>query len=195
METPSATARNVRAICELEERALAQRTVSDRIGDTIATQAGRMWFIVFHIVWFAVWLAWNINPHGKHTFDPYPFALMTMIVSLESIFLSLFILMSQNRTGLQADQRNHLELQINLLSEDENTKMLQMLHALCEHHKLNIANDPEIHAMTKRTPGCVIGAAGKPSRSGVMRVGCRGARRGRSRLFGMQTIPRRPYDD
>jgi uncharacterized membrane protein len=74
-----------------------------------------MWFIVFHIVWFAVWLAWNINPHGKHTFDPYPFALMTMIVSLESIFLSLFILMSQNRTGLQADQRNHLELQINLL--------------------------------------------------------------------------------
>jgi uncharacterized membrane protein len=151
METPSATARNVRAICELEERALARRTVSDRIGDTIATQAGRMWFIVFHIVWFAVWLAWNINPHGKHTFDPYPFALMTMIVSLESIFLSLFILMSQNRTGLQADQRNHLELQINLLSEDENTKMLQMLRALCEHHKLNIANDPEIHAMTKRT--------------------------------------------
>ena len=195
METPSATARNVRAICELEERALARRTVSDRIGDTIATQAGRMWFIVFHIVWFAVWLAWNINPHGKHTFDPYPFALMTMIVSLESMFLSLFILMSQNRTGLQADQRNHLELQINLLSEDENTKMLQMLHALCEHHKLNIANDPEIHAMTKRTPGCVIGAAGEPSRSGVMRVGCRGARRGRSRLFGMQTIPRRPYDD
>jgi uncharacterized membrane protein len=88
---------------------------------------------------------------GKHTFDPYPFAPMTMIVSLESMFLSLFILMSQNRTGLQADQRNHLELQINLLSEDENTKMLQMLRALCEHHKLNIANDPEIHAMTKRT--------------------------------------------
>ena len=151
METPSATARNVRAICELEGKALARRTISDRIGDVIATQAGRMWFIVFHIIWFAIWLVWNINPHGKHTFDPFPFALMTMIVSLESIFLSLFILMSQNRTGLQADQRNHLELQINLLSEDENTKMLQMLRALCEYHKLAIANDPEIHAMTKRT--------------------------------------------
>ncbi len=154
METPSATARNVRAICELEERALARRTVSDRIGDTIATQAGRMWFIVFHIVWFAVWLAWNTSSccTAAATFDPVsPFALMTMIVSLESIFLSLFILMSQNRTGLQADQRNHLELQINLLSEDENTKMLQMLRALCEYHKLAIANDPEIHAMTKRT--------------------------------------------
>jgi uncharacterized membrane protein len=59
--------------------------------------------------------------------------------------------MSQNRSNIQADQRNHLELQINLLSEDGNTKMLQMLRALCEHHKLKIANDPEIHAMTKRT--------------------------------------------
>ena len=74
-----------------------------------------------------------------------------MIVSLESIFLSLFILMSQNRSGLQADQRNHLDLQINLLAEEENTKMLQMLQALCEHHKLSIANDPEIRAMGKRT--------------------------------------------
>lgn len=56
-----------------------------------------------------------------------------------------------NASNVQADQRNHLELQINMLSEDENTKMLQMLRALCEHHKLKIANDPEIQAMTKRT--------------------------------------------
>ena len=74
-----------------------------------------------------------------------------MIVSLESIFLSLFILMSQNRSGLQAEQRNHLDLQINLLSEDENTKMIQMLQALCEHHKLPIGNDPEIEMMAART--------------------------------------------
>jgi uncharacterized membrane protein len=75
-----------------------------------------MWFIVFHIVWFSVWLGFNINPKGKTTFDSFPFAFLTMIVSLESIFLSLFILMSQNRSDLQADQRNHLDLQINLLS-------------------------------------------------------------------------------
>ena len=59
--------------------------------------------------------------------------------------------MSQNRTGLQAEERNHLDLQINLLSEDENTKMIMMLQALCEHHKLPIAKDPEISAMAKRT--------------------------------------------
>jgi uncharacterized membrane protein len=110
-----------------------------------------MWFVIFHIIWFFVWLVLNMKAHGKGTFDPFPFAVLTLIVSLESIFLSIFILMSQNRSGLQADQRNHLDLQINLLSEDENTKMLQMLQALCEHHKLTIAKDPEIEAMTKRT--------------------------------------------
>jgi uncharacterized membrane protein len=72
-------------------------------------------------------------------------------LSLESIFLPLFILMSQNRSGLQADRRNHLGLPINLLSEDENTKMLQMLQAVCEYRKLTIAKDPESEAMTRRT--------------------------------------------
>ena len=76
---------------------------------------------------------------------------MTMIVSLESIFLSLFILMSENRSSRVADERNHLDLQINLLAEDENTKMLQMLQAICEYHNLPIGNDPEIKAMTMRT--------------------------------------------
>jgi len=151
MQTASTTYRNIKQICELEEKALAKRTLSARIGDAIATQAGRMCFIALHMVWFGVWLALNLRPHGKTTFDPFPFAFLTMIVSLESIFLSLFILMSQNRSGFQADQRNHLDLQINLLSEDENTKMLQMLQALCEHHKLAIAGDTEIQAMTKRT--------------------------------------------
>jgi uncharacterized membrane protein len=151
METPPTTHRNIKEICELERKALARRSLSARIGDVIATQAGKMWFITFHAVWFAVWIFFNMKAKAGSRFDPFPFSLLTMIVSLESIFLSLFILMSQNRTGIQADQRNHLDLQINLLAEDENTKMLQMLQALCKHHKLAIANDPEIEAMAKRT--------------------------------------------
>jgi uncharacterized membrane protein len=147
----SPTHRNIRTICELEKKALAHRSLSARIGDLIATHAGRMWFIFLHLVWFAGWMAMNMRNHGHAAFDPFPFSLLTMIVSLESIFLSLFILMSQNRSSLQADQRNHLDLQINLLAEDENTKMLQMLQALCEHHKLPISKDPEITAMAKQT--------------------------------------------
>jgi uncharacterized membrane protein len=151
METASTTSRNIATICELEKKALAKRSFAARLGDVIAVQAGRMWFIAFHAVWFAVWIVLNTGAHAKTGFDPFPFPLLTMIVSLESIFLSLFILMSQNRSGLQADQRNHLDLQINLLAEDENTKMLQMLQALCEYHKLSVGRDPEINAMTKKT--------------------------------------------
>ena len=151
MQNASPTQRNIKEICELEKKALAHRSLSARIGDTIATQAGRMWFIIAHLVWFAVWLSLNIRPKGVSTFDPFPFSLLTTIVSLESIFLSLFILMSENRSSRVADERNHLDLQINLLAEDENTKILQMLQAICEYHKLPISNDPEINAMTKRT--------------------------------------------
>jgi len=151
MPPENTTNRNIRAICDMEKRALEKRTVSARIGDAIAIHAGRLWFLVAHMVWFAIWIPLNLNPHGSAAFDPYPFPLLTMIVSLESIFLSLFILMSQNRSGLQAEQRNHLDLQINLLAEDENTKILLMLQALCQHHRLSIGNDPEIEIMTRRT--------------------------------------------
>jgi uncharacterized membrane protein len=151
MQTASTTTRNIKAISELEHSALAKRSTSARIGDAIATHAGKMWFIVFHVGWFAIWLWLNSGHKGRLAFDPYPYQLLSTVVSLESIFLSLFILMSQNRGNIQADQRNHLDLQINLLSEEENTKMLQMLQAICEHHKLAIARDPEIKAMTKQT--------------------------------------------
>jgi uncharacterized membrane protein len=151
MQTASTTTRNIKAISELEHSALAQRSLSARIGDAIATHAGKMWFIVFHAVWFSIWLWLNSGSKGRLAFDPFPYQLLSTVVSLESIFLSLFILMSQNRSNVQADQRNHLDLQINLLSEEENTKMLQMLQALCQHHKLTIGKDPEITAMTKQT--------------------------------------------
>lgn len=151
MENVSTIHRNIKEICAEEEKALAARSVAARVGDVIATQAGKMWFIVLHIIWFGIWIVLNLRAQGKSTFDPFPFSFLTMIVSLESIFLSLFILMSQNRSGLQADQRNHLDLQINLLSEDENTKMILMLQALCKHHQLSIADDPEITALTQRT--------------------------------------------
>lgn len=81
---------------------------------------------------------------GIHPFDPYPYQFLTFVVSLEAIFLSLFILMSQNRATRQTDARSQLDLQINLLAEQEATKMLQMLQSLCKHQGLAVADDPEI---------------------------------------------------
>jgi len=147
----TAAQRNIKAICEMEQNALAQRPLSARVSDAVASHAGKMWFAVAHAVWFAVWILANLLLPKPDLFDPFPFSLLTMIVSLESIFLSLFILMSQNRSGLQADRRNQLDLQINLLAEDENTKMIQMLQALCRHHRLAIGDDKEIHELAERT--------------------------------------------
>src|SRR5579863_2310457 len=110
MQTASTTTRNIKAISELEHSALADRSMSARIGDAIASHAGKMWFIVFHVVWFSIWLWLNSGFTSKLAFDPFPFQLLSTIVSLESIFLSLFILMSQNRS-IPTDQRNHLDLQ------------------------------------------------------------------------------------
>ena len=66
-------------------------------------------------------------------FDPYPFSLLTMIVSLEAIFLSIWILISQNQMTRQADRREHLDLQINLLAEQESTATLRAVHGIAHH--------------------------------------------------------------
>jgi len=150
MKAQSPSHRNIQAICSMEYNALNERSLALRLGDYIVTQAGKPAVIVAHIVWFALWIAANVFEAG-HAFDPFPFSLLTMVVSLEAIFLSLFILMSQNRSSIVAEQRNQLDLQINLLAEDENTKILQMLQALCAHHGLAISKDPEVLAFAKRT--------------------------------------------
>lgn len=150
MRQTSVTHRNIKAICEMEQEALNNRSRMARVGDAIVANAGKLWFILLHVVWFTVWIGLNTSS-DRAPFDPFPFSLLTMIVSLESIFLALFIIMSQSRSNQQADRRNHLDLQINLLAEDENTKMLQMLQALCAHHGLKIGKDPEISELAERT--------------------------------------------
>jgi uncharacterized membrane protein len=145
-----ATHRSINEIREIEENALERRSLAERIGDWISVRAGQLSFVILHMVWFAVWIGLNTRD-AKHAFDPYPFNLLTMVVSLESIFLSLFILISQNRATRQADQRAHLDLQINLLAEHENTKMLEMLRALCQKSGLDTGHDPELDELIKPT--------------------------------------------
>ena len=124
---------NIDAICALEQEALARRTLSDRTSDAIANFVGSIPFVVVHLVWFVVWVAINVGwLFGKLKFDPYPFALLCMLVSLEGVLLSTFVLIKQNRMSQRADQRAHLDLQINLLSEREVTKILQLQRLICD---------------------------------------------------------------
>jgi uncharacterized membrane protein len=144
--------RNISVISALEKEALESRTRGERAGDAIARHAGKIWFVVMHAVWFSLWIVWNGRAiPGVRAIDPFPFQFLTLITSLESIFLALFILMSQNRAGRQADVREHLHLQIDLLAEQEATKMLQMLQSLCRYHGLPEQSDPEVRELKDRT--------------------------------------------
>jgi uncharacterized membrane protein len=124
---------NLQAIAEIEDRALGQRSAGERVGDGVARVIGSMPFVVFHGVWFLLWIGINLRwiPVVR-PFDPFPFGLLTLVVSLEAIFLSLFVLISQNRMTRQADRRSHLDLQINLLAEAETTKILRVLERIAE---------------------------------------------------------------
>ena len=145
------TRRSILAICELEQQALRRRTKAELVSDAIVFHAGRIGVIGAHIVWFFGWIVWNSGKiRGLEVFDPFPFSALTTIVSLEAIFLTLMVIMSQNRSSRQAEERAHLDLQINLLAEREATKVLSLLKALCAHHHLPEAQDPELIELLKR---------------------------------------------
>jgi len=134
------TQRNIETILQLEEAAKENRSLADRVADGISGFCGTMPFLWIHLIWFGGWIILNLLPGIKH-FDPFPFQFLTLVVSLEAIFLSTFILISQNRESRLTDRRNHLNLQIDLLSEQENTKMLKMIEKIS--NKLGIEDDPD----------------------------------------------------
>lgn len=151
--TPGPAEENINTIIKLEEHALKERTNADRIADAIANFVGSMPFVAVHIFWFAVWTVINVGVLGAiWKFDPYPFALLCMLVSLEGVLLSTFVLIKQNRMSQRADQRAHLDLQVNLLAEKEITKVLQMQRLICQ--RLGIREgetDPEVIELSQVT--------------------------------------------
>jgi len=94
------------------------RSSQDRLADAITSFAGTMGFLYLHAVWFALWIALNEGLLGNAgVFDPYPYGLLTMIVSLEAIFLSTFVMISQNRQAVRENVRADLDFETNLRSE------------------------------------------------------------------------------
>lgn len=141
---------NVQSMRRVEEQALANRSLADRIAAFVAGFCGSMPFVWLHVLWFACWLGLNSWPGIRH-FDPYPFTFLTLVVSLEAIFLSAFILISQNYELRISDRRNQLDLQINLLTEQENTKMIQILERIAKKVGANVGDDPDIDLLKQAT--------------------------------------------
>lgn len=144
------TERNVELIRQLEDAAKQERTKSDLVAEVIANFCGSMTFVWVHVAWFGGWIILNVIPGIRHI-DPFPFTFLTLVVSLEAIFLSTFILISQNHDGRISERRNHLDLQINLLSEQENTRMLTMLRAIAEKLECEIPNASELAILSEET--------------------------------------------
>lgn len=147
--TPPSAEANINAVVHLEEAASRERTASDRISDAIANFVGTILFVGLHVAWFVFWVGINL---GKYRFDPYPFSLLCMLVSLEGVLLSTFVLIKQNRMSHRADHRAHLDLQINMLAEQEITKLLQLQRLICK--KLDILEaevDSELRELSEIT--------------------------------------------
>jgi len=144
------TRRNVEVIRRLEEAARDERTRSDLVAESVANFCGSMTFVWVHVIWFGGWILVNLLPGIRHI-DPFPFTFLTLVVSLEAIFLSTFILISQNHDTKISERRNHLDLQINLLSEQENTRMLGMLQAIADKVGADVSQDAHLHALSQET--------------------------------------------
>lgn len=144
------TRRNVEAVRNLEEAAKEERTRSDLVAEAIANFCGSMTFVWVHVVWFGGWIVVNLMPGIKHI-DPFPFTFLTLVVSLEAIFLSTFILISQNHDSRISERRNHLDLQINILSEQENTRMLAMLQAIADKVGADLSDKPDLEELCEET--------------------------------------------
>jgi uncharacterized membrane protein len=125
----------------LKDRSTHERTIvnslkeaEDRIADRITAFAGSLNFVYIHTVWFGVWILINIGLIGASLkFDKFPFGLLTMIVSLEAIFLSTFVMVSQNRQAARADIRAQLDFETNLRSEIWSVHIGQALGVDPEH--------------------------------------------------------------
>jgi uncharacterized membrane protein len=142
--------RNIAAIAALERAALHDRSMLDCVTDAVTSAAGSALFLVLHAVWFGVWIA--VNLLSERPFDPFPFSFLILLVSLEAVFLTGMVLMTQNRMTRQADKRAHLDLQVNMLAEQELTAMLKMLNAVCERMGVAVpAHDTRVEQLIKET--------------------------------------------
>jgi uncharacterized membrane protein len=129
--------RNIKALADVRRALEQRRRRQERIADAITDFTGSMAFVYLHLALFGGWIIVNTGlVPGLPAFDPFPFVMLAMIASVEAIFLSTFVLISQNRMARVSSQRDELDVQISLLSEREITRLVAMVEALLAHHRV-----------------------------------------------------------
>lgn len=146
-----ATERRRQFFKSFEAKSLRSRSILTQISDDLTEICGSTPFLIFHIIIFTAWIILNVEiVPGTIPFDPFPFGLLTMVVSLEAIFLAIFILVSQNRSSYVNTLREEVHLRVNLIAEEEITKALEVLAELRKHVGIK-KTDPELEEMLRRT--------------------------------------------
>jgi len=152
MDSPNQIQEHIDTILRHEQEFIERRTPSERLGDTIAGFVGSLRFVALHLCFFFCWIVVNTLHSGIPHFDPFPFSLLGTWVSIEAIFIASFILMRQARLARRADERDHLMLQILLLTEKEITAVVRMNQEMAERIGLPaIARDQEITELGQET--------------------------------------------
>jgi len=145
--SPSRRVGTARARLSLGAQHAASRSAIEVAADTLTRWAASTPFLLVHIVWFAGWMVVNSGAFGFEPFDPFPFGLLTMIVSLEAIFLTIFVLMVQSRESSVEELREEVSLQVILRMEEEVTKTLQLVAGLYARLGQTVGEDPELREM------------------------------------------------
>ena len=135
--------RNIRALLERRQAEERGRNPQQRVADVVTRFTGSMTFVYIHLALFGAWIVCNLPGVPLPKFDP-SFVVLAMFASVEAIFLSTFVLISQNRMAARADQRADLDLQVSLLAEHEVTRLITLVKAIAAHHGIDAANDGEL---------------------------------------------------
>ncbi len=129
-----------------------QKTNINRYADFLTNSFGTVWFLLINAIIFLVWIVLNSGLiTGIEAFDPYPYGLLTTIVSLEAIALSIIVLITQNRTNKLDKLREELDLEINIKAESEITRIINMLDEIHDHLGLPAHDDKELTEMKHKT--------------------------------------------
>jgi uncharacterized membrane protein len=140
--------RNIQALLEKRRKEEEARSVENRIADRITRFTGSMKFVYLHLLTFGLWIVVNLGWLPVQAFDP-TFVILAMVASVEAIFLSTFVLITQNRQAEVADKRADLDLQITLLAEHEITRLITLVIAIAERMNIEMPDEPELAELSE----------------------------------------------
>lgn len=140
--------RNIKVLMQRRLQEDKQRRPNEKVADAVTRFTGSMVFVYLHLLLFGLWITWNLGWIGLEPFDP-TFVVLAMFASVEAIFLSTFVLISQNRANALADRRADLDLQVSLLAEHEITRLVTLVKAIANKMEIDEAQQPELDELAQ----------------------------------------------